>query len=165
MQTAEYTRFSDYVSRTTTGVDARAKRLAMFSHLDGRDVKSAIELAGRVNGNSKDRVWISQAIKAGEIVIANGALCLPEGVASVHEARALPKIRTQLSQIFDQLCEMGCPEAQASTEEGREYWSAGIDYLGMAVRHLGCSFDLDGISEEGQNYNKQLKKFYKGAKG
>lgn len=76
MQTAENTRFTAYVLRTTRPA-AQAKRLAMLSHLDGQDTKSARDLAARVSGNSKDLAWISQAMRDGEILVEAGVLRLP----------------------------------------------------------------------------------------
>ena len=156
MQTPENTRFTDYVTRTTRP-PAQAKRLAMFSHLDGHEVKSAVDLAARVAGNTKDRAWISQAIRDGEIVIMNGTLRLPEAVAAAHPARSLPRLRDELAKIVDELEYVLEPE----DEEGRAYWVAGIGRLVTGSRLIGCAFDLDDVDEEWKDHSKAIKRYYK----
>jgi len=161
MQTAEFSRFSAYVEETTRPV-ARAKRLAMFQVLDGREAKSMRDLSERVGGNKLDAAWISQAIRDGEIVITSeGTLCLPDVVAAIHESRALPRIRADLAKLVDELLALGCPDEQSKSEEGRGYWSSGIGRLVTGSRLLGCSFDLDDMDEEWKDHGKALKRFYK----
>lgn len=87
---AQNSRFTNYVLRTTR-LNAQAKRLAMLAPLTGQNMKSVLELVGHVAGNTRDRVWVADAMRAGEIVCRKGALCLPEVTDSLATQYQLVK--------------------------------------------------------------------------
>jgi hypothetical protein len=78
METPEFIRFFEYVERTSR-VDARPKRMALFALLSGRTFVSVTALVQAVAGNTKDRMWVAQAQKDGEVIRlgGNGALTVP----------------------------------------------------------------------------------------
>jgi hypothetical protein len=76
MQSSEFVRFNRYVS-STTKLCAQPKRLALFAALSRREHASAAALVAAVGGNTKDRVWVAQAMRDGEIVLVGGVLTVP----------------------------------------------------------------------------------------
>src|SRR5688572_15640652 len=90
METAEFVRFNQYVRATTKG-SAQLKRMSLFPLLSGRMFTSVTGMVKAIGGNTKDRVWLSEAMLAGEVVRTDGgALTVPDARAEAIERQSVP---------------------------------------------------------------------------
>jgi hypothetical protein len=108
METPEYIRFRDYVD-SNSRIDARPKRLALFSLLSGRTFMSVSAMVEAVGGNTKLQAWVAQAQKDGEIVRdARNVLTIPSARDTAErESTRSPdgvwtSIRDHLRKIADE---------------------------------------------------------------
>jgi len=95
METPEYTRFSAYVRRTTRA-EAVPKRMQLFSWLNGPSHTSIAGLVNAVGGNSKDREWVSQAIRDKEIVILDDRRM---GLPAPKDGQPAPECLASLQRV------------------------------------------------------------------
>lgn len=99
METPEYIRFSAYV-RSTTRVEAVAKRMQLFSWLNGPSHSSISGLVAAIGGNSKDRDWVAQAIKDGEVVVGTDRRL---GLPAPKSGLPSPDYVISLARVLDAL--------------------------------------------------------------
>lgn len=85
MQPSDTTEFFNYIERTSRP-DVQAKRRLLARPLIEAKYSSINLLVRAIDGNTRDRVWVSQALKDGAIVRGpEGELQLPEASAEEPE--------------------------------------------------------------------------------
>ena len=173
MNTAQHSRFESYVLRTTRpGSEALKKRLAMYALLDGHEIRSMRVLAERVGGNTKDAAWASDAVKAGEIVLVDGTLRLPDAVAARHETRSIHVVRKQLLDLIEAVRDLDIYDIppddenphglgqKVGNDRGNELLRDACYRLNTAAIMIGCEWELDPESDL-YAQNRDTQKFWK----
>lgn len=124
MQKPEIARFFDYVSRTSrANVHEKRKRLAHA--LSEGKYFSIYALVRSIDGNTRDRVWVSQALKDDAIIRReNGALMLNEDEPMSQDEAELERAYRAVMEISDYemsiALDRAMREAQARIERSRE---------------------------------------------
>ncbi len=101
MQPVEYTRFKKYIEATCRP-DVWARRMRLAPELIERRHDSINSLVASVDGNSRDKSWLSSALSAGEVERDEiGRLCFPPPSAELPDDEAE---RGTLMWLLDLVC-------------------------------------------------------------
>lgn len=123
MQQPEIARFLNHVEATSRQ-SAWAKRKMLVKSLLAEKYSSINELVRSVDGNTRDKAWVSQAFKDGHIVRS------AEGFFGLSDQEPMTEDETELERVYRAILEMNdgpmsdaldkaCRAAQARVEESR----------------------------------------------